>query len=426
MLNWFWSLFKRRTRPRGNEVLLYSAKVAASFSQSSSLDDLRNESLSIDRRREACKLTGTKGNSAAVEPLIRLLDNPGLAVSAIEALAEIGDERAVKPILLKLAEYGKVGETASSALKTLGWTPDPEEEEQVLLNALACNDVLTIQSVLEDAPGAARMLFQRSSLCDHRIRLAQILGESKSPFVFGMLSDVLSKGVRYGNDAKVASALKAATAKLVHNFGAEDLEWLLRCGSTVVKLAAIEHLGEKLGPAATLLLVEALKDPDRSVQESAATALGESNDPRAALPLVEIVREGVYGLNHVAERALRRLGPHSVEALVAAIETDTCHRTTDVAVEIFKSIGTAEMVRPLRNIALRSQGAADALASVLSQNVHLVSAELLQEISSLKERVDGYYDSDRHEDAYDRYDPAHARQIAIAELSKRGNTGMRT
>ena len=64
---------------------------------------------------------------SAVEPLITALNDSHeyIRKCAVEALAQIGDERAVEPLIAALAdENDMVRQNAASALEKLGWQPD--------------------------------------------------------------------------------------------------------------------------------------------------------------------------------------------------------------------------------------------------------------------------------------------------------------
>jgi len=69
------------------------------------------------------------------------------------------------------------------------------------------------------------------------------------------------------------------------------------------------------------VLVEALKDENSSVRESAAEALGELKDPRAVEPLIEALKDKEPAVQGSAAKALGKLkDPRAVEPLIEALK----------------------------------------------------------------------------------------------------------
>ncbi len=80
----------------------------------------------------AVEALGNIGDVRAVEPLISALKDKdwgwGVREGAAEALGNIGDVRAVEPLVAALKdEYRDVREVAAEALDKIGWKPDKDE-----------------------------------------------------------------------------------------------------------------------------------------------------------------------------------------------------------------------------------------------------------------------------------------------------------
>ncbi|NWF71155.1 MAG: HEAT repeat domain-containing protein [Chloroflexi bacterium] len=96
---------------------------------------LTNEHEDLIVRGRAALMLGKLRDTRAVDPLIDALDAPGFQtpVYAAQALGEIGDKRALAPLLTLYHEgRGKVRDAATEALIRLGYNPCEEESQTSL------------------------------------------------------------------------------------------------------------------------------------------------------------------------------------------------------------------------------------------------------------------------------------------------------
>lgn len=90
-------------------------------------------------------------------------------------------------------------------------------------------------------------------------------------------------------------------------------------------------------------LIDALRDVDAAVRETAVNALGELRDPKSVLPLIEILHGSEQVLKAAATRALGAIGDaRAVEALKAAYEKGDVR--ADTVLKALGQIGTGEAV----------------------------------------------------------------------------------
>ena len=179
--------------------------------------------------------------------------------SAAAALGEIGDRRAVEPLLAMLAaDHAVFGQVAYSLGK--------------LRDARAIDPLLAAV---------------RSDDAEIRHPAMSALGEGGF------------------DDPRIVPMLIAAVTK---------------DSSTWVRTDAIRLLTAKAGKdsrQATDALLKALDDPDVSVRSAAAEGLGELKDPRAVEPLLALLRRGAPGMEESLGVALGRLkDPRAVEPLI--------------------------------------------------------------------------------------------------------------
>ena len=84
------------------------------------LATLNDDSISISERGEAARMLGIHGDCSAVEPLITVLKHdpePSLRLNAIEALVNLGNLRAVRPLILNCNnEFEEVGIKSEKAI----------------------------------------------------------------------------------------------------------------------------------------------------------------------------------------------------------------------------------------------------------------------------------------------------------------------
>jgi HEAT repeat protein len=213
------------------------------------IDQLGADSWSV--RKAAAEALWEIGEPA-VDPLVKCLasENPDVQYWAIQVLGEIGDTRAVAPIIKKLKDENQPEEKRISCIKALGEIEDPAAI-QALIEQLGNNSWF-----VRRAAGEA---------------LWQI-----GPAAVGDLIRALAHGnvdVRYWS-SKVLGEMQAkeAVEPLIRLL--EDKEWSIRSG-------AAYSLGEIGDERAAEALLKYLEDPNEIVRKNVVIALGQIGDSKA-------------------------------------------------------------------------------------------------------------------------------------------------
>jgi len=211
--------------------------------------------------REVAAEVLVKIGEPAVEPLIRALKDEDWHVreKAAEAIGEIGDKRAVEPLINALKdEDSDVRMEAAEALDQMGWKPGYVTEKAYYLVA--------------------------KKEWDEAVKLGE-------PAVEPLINAL--------KDKEAAEAL----VKIGDERAVEPLINALKDEDSGVRWEAAEAL-VKIGEPAVEPLIHALKDEDSDVRAAAAKALGKIGDERAVEPLTEALEDESYQVREAAKKAL--------------------------------------------------------------------------------------------------------------------------
>jgi HEAT repeat protein len=238
-------------------------------------------------RRAAAAALGELGDARAVDPLILALKNPAWehdwhdTAAAADALARLGAP-AVGPLIAALGWHSKV--VRVSAAGALGSIGQPAIDPLVVL--LGDADLETRETagqiLVEIGTDAVDPLIGalHDEQTGRRQRAATVLGEIGDPRAVKPLSQALSDQM------------------------------------AGVRQAAARSLGEIADPGAAAALAAALRDPDPGVHRAAALALAEMKDPRAVQTLLPDLRGA---RSQPAVDALVKIGIPAVEPMMAML-----------------------------------------------------------------------------------------------------------
>ncbi len=289
-------------------------------------------------REDAVKALGEIGDPRAVEPLIAELE-AGYGYKVVQqaaaiALGKIGDPRAVEPLIAELkAGYTEMRKAAAEALGKIG---DPRAVEP-LIAALKNRDEKVRKAAAEaldklgwlpdeGAIGAAYWIAKE------KWYLCVKIGDPAVEPLTAALKDVKCDVRRF-----VARAL----GKIGDPRAVEPLTAAFKAGDKEVRKAAANALGEIGDPRALEALIAALKARDEEVRKTAAAAL----DKTGWLP-----DEGADGAAYwVAKNEWARcvkIGAPAVEPLVAALK-DESWKMRWAAAAVLGKIGDPRAVEPL-------------------------------------------------------------------------------
>ncbi len=140
----------------------------------------------------------------------------------------------------------------------------------------------------------------------------------------------------------------------------------------------------EIGTPAVQPLIEALKDPNYGVRESAAYALGEIKDPSAIAPLIEVLEDEHEHVRYSAQEALVEIGTQAVERLNTCLKDGDSHIRKEVAYILgqIKDIRSAEPLlvalkdtsEDVRKEVIESLGAINDVSPLESAIVPLIKA----------------------------------------------------
>lgn len=195
----------------------------------------------------------------AVDPLIKLLKCKGLyyqdyigKASVVKALGEIGDPRAVDPIIR--ASKDKDENIRKESEKALGKIKDPVAEEAIV------------------------QYFKQNYMLDELVKIGKPAVETLIQF--------LEHKCKYMRERAAKSLGEIKDARAV-----EPLIQLLKDEDTGVRRESIKALGKIIDIRAVEPLIQTLQDEDRDVRMKSTEALGKIKDIRAIEPLIKILKD---------------------------------------------------------------------------------------------------------------------------------------
>jgi len=249
----------------------------------------------------------------AVEPLIAAMADarPSVRRAVVYALAEIGDARAVGPLIASLQ-----GEEVASCL---GYYVGPDG------SGWDCPSVKALGK-LGDPRATAPLI----SLLKHK----EVMARWTAAWALGEIADKAAVEPLIAALKDPEPHVRADAARALGRIGdpraAEALIAVLKDGGRV-RDEAIQALGRIGDPRAVAALISELQSKDESVRFEAARALGETGDTSAVEPLMpllkdegarvrEVAAESLAGIRVGAKKAQRELGAEAgVTAAVNAL-----------------------------------------------------------------------------------------------------------
>jgi HEAT repeat protein len=257
-----------------------------------------------------------------VRRLLKALDDPDYQVSAAaaEALGEIGDARAVWPLIAVLRVdkwYMGIQVKRKAVAKALGEIGDPNAVKP-LIEALLGLDISEIKPTVAEALGK--------------------IGDPRA--VWPLIATVGTKN---------RELHKAATGAL-RKTGVPDVETLINALSVQnldVRIGSAELLGLIGDPRAVKPLITSLKDENSRVREAATGALGNISSPESVTSLIATLKDEEMDVRKAAATALGKLSDlQSAEHLIAAL-SDQEGEVRKAAAKALGNLGDPRFVPPL-------------------------------------------------------------------------------
>jgi HEAT repeat protein len=317
----------------------------------------------------AIKALGQIGDPRAVGPLIVALkdQNGDVRDAAAKALVQIGAP-AVEPLSMALRDRnGNIRRLAARVLGELSWSPDRGESGAaywaikgdwgacVRIGAPAVRPLIaTLGDQNERSTPAAEALVQIGAPAVESLVAA--LTEERdwhvrqaAARVLGQIGDARSvEPLVAALKDKMDSVCWAAAGALGQIGDARAVEPLIaglkdRGGG----MSAAEALGQLGDIRAVEPLVAALGGPDTGLRSTAAEALGQLGDARAVEPLIAALKDAIPGVHTTAARSLGQLGDaRAVEPLIAALK-DEMYFVREAVARALGQLGDARAVEPL-------------------------------------------------------------------------------
>lgn len=304
-----------------------------------------------DVREDAASALGEIGNSKAVEPLIKALEDSGNVVRryAAEALGKIGDKRAVEPLIkaLKDSHYKVCNNAADSdyrmrdsAAEALGKIGDKRAFELLIRTHLRVSSCLPA-SLLEKISNEETVELLIKALedmdCVVRWSAAETLGEIGDKRAVEPLIKVLGD-----EDWLVRKNAAEALGKIGDARAIEPLINTLGDSKENVRRDSEKALKEIGSEKAVEPLIKALMDGNEFARCNAASILGEIRDKRAVEPLIKALKDSEESVRHEAASALGEIGDKSAfEALIDVLKKNAGERDYDkieTNIKVFKAL----------------------------------------------------------------------------------------
>jgi HEAT repeat protein len=300
-------------------------------------------------RRDAAEALGQMGDARAVEPLLEVLTDPDrdVRIGAANALGQIGDLSAVEPLLGSLRDEDPgVREAAVGAFCRLGGALGEHFDSRAIaplieslkdgyaavregaagaLGKMGPPAVMPLLDALRDPDGAVRKGASEALVKIGAPAIEPLVATLGDPELRAMASTMLGQI----HDVRAVEPLIAtlrAESDPVRRAAAETLDlvgWTPDAGTSGAAYWAAKGQWQKcveIGRPAVDSLIDALKHPDALIRQLAARGLGQIRDARAVEPLIASLK-GREDVRAAAATALGEIDDErAVEPLIAAVK----------------------------------------------------------------------------------------------------------
>lgn len=336
----------------------------------------------VSVRAAAAQALGEIGDVRAVEPLLAALqDKYSLVLQTVaKALGQIGDIRAIDP-LLALTKKGFAHDDSRKAVKEALVKLGSAEIETLIAPLQNLNHNGQIK-VLAEVIGELRDARAIEPLVTKIAKLASATWRDE--IAIEALEDVLLK---LGEIAVEPLARLVTSSNhqehIVAYRALKRLQWLPP--SDIQHIPVLLALGEPervatLGIEAIEPLVLLLDNPNSSIRRNAARSLGQIGDARATKPLMRLLDDSGINTDNItvccdAADALGQIGDsQAVHTLIrllkrAALGDTTYPQVVEAAVKALVKIGDMQAIRPMVDL-LTDDGLKDNYLQHLANGLH--------------------------------------------------------
>jgi HEAT repeat protein len=219
--------------------------------------------------------------------------------AAASALGEIGDARAMEPLIAALKDHDSdVRQGAAGALDMMDWQPDQSENGATYW--VAKGEWSRCVRIGEAAVKPLIAALKGGGL-EAREDAAETLGQLGEPAVEPLIIALRD------DDEVVREVVVGVLEEIGDARAVEPLIVMLKDESWAVREAAVKALN-RLGDARAVdPLIAMLKDESWGMREAAVKALGQIGDARAVEPLVAMLKDDDEDVREAAAEALEQL-----------------------------------------------------------------------------------------------------------------------
>jgi len=290
-------------------------------------------------RNRVAYVLGASKDPRAVEPLLELLNHEDDSTQGVAAwaLGAIGDDRAFDPLLGLLRDPNP--SVRGNAAWALGEFAD-ERAIDPLLNQLT-DEAPQVRAKCAWALGNLGELTGDTRMVDALIGMLDDFGEARTQaahlFVSQYAAEALMQiGTQEGKEA--VTAWRPIANERLMPYRVQDGIRGLRHRDLQTREQAIQYLKE-LGSAAVPALIEALKEVNTRLRQGAAQTLGILGDERAVHPLLMALADPDVGVWSQATAALAKLATSdaAIEALQISLRSEKRRVQQGAAIALWRS-----------------------------------------------------------------------------------------
>ncbi|MEL6150206.1 MAG: HEAT repeat domain-containing protein [Chloroflexota bacterium] len=260
-------------------------------------------------RAEACLALGYLKDTDSVQKLIDFLNgfHEVVAEAAATALGEIGDERAIPPLIAALDDSNEYYAVRVSAATAIG---------KIIASGTQKTDVSLPQKTQDNVSDA---LLRALDDTDSRIQQSavQAIALTANPRLIEPLVSVLTRPEDVDDRVREAAIVASGQFGVL---AVPEVIGLLLHADSLVRHAAVRTLVLINEPEATNYLVESLTDPSDSIREIAAIALSKDQETGIDQLFDALVHED-RDMRMAAALAIGKAGSDHLERLLELAET---------------------------------------------------------------------------------------------------------
>ncbi len=229
----------------------------------------------------------------------------------IRALGEIGDARAIQPLVNVLNASNVDSPLAAAALERLGWSPMDGDERVLYAFARGRSDDVVGDGLRSVGPLITQLKNIKNTV---RRAAAHALGEIGDPAAVPSLIVALKDEA-----ADVREEAARALGTLKDGRAVDALVPLFTDDNAEAREAAVHAMGVIADIRGMDALIKATRSPEHHLRAAAAAALGQMDDPRTVEPLMMLLTDKRHNVRKAASDALVKQGASVVDAMLSSL-----------------------------------------------------------------------------------------------------------